>query len=207
MKGILGKKLGMMQVPLEDGTVVPVTVIQAGPCTVVQKKTEATDGYAALQLGFEPVIATRITKPLRGHFDKKRVQPARYLREFKFSDSDSFAVGQEIKVDIFAPGERVHVTGMSKGKGFAGAIKRWGTRRGPMAHGSKFHRSPGTLAAPRSGSRVFPGRKLPGRMGHDRVTVRNLEVVRVDPERNLLLVKGAVPGTRGRLVMVRSAGR
>jgi large subunit ribosomal protein L3 len=207
MKGILGKKLGMTQVPLEDGTVVPVTVIQAGPCTVVQKKTATTDGYAALQLGFEPLPAAKVTKPLRGHFDKKHVQPVRYLREIKFSDPDSFDVGQEIKADIFAPGEKVHVTAMSKGKGYAGMIKRWGGRRGPMGHGSKFHRAPGTLAAPRSGSRVFPGRKMPGRMGFDRVTVKNLQVVRVDAERNLLLVKGSVPGTRGRLVIVRSAGR
>ncbi len=207
MKGILGKKLGMTQVSLEDGTVVPVTVIQAGPCVVVQKKTETTDGYGALQLGFEPLAATKVTKPLRGHFDKKRVQPAKYLREIKFSDPDSFDVGQEIKVDIFSPGERVHVTGLSKGKGFAGTIKRYGGRRGPAGHGSGFHRSPGTLASPRSGSRVFPGQKMPGRMGYDRVTVRNLEVVRADTERNLLLVRGSVPGTRGRLVIVRSTGR
>jgi large subunit ribosomal protein L3 len=207
MKGILGKKLGMTQVPLEDGTFVPVTVVQAGPCPVVQKKTDATDGYSALQLGFEPLPGTKVTKPLKGHFDKKHVQPVRYLREFKFSDPDSFNVGQEIKADIFSPGEKVHVTAMSKGKGFAGTIKRWGGRRGPMGHGSKSHRSPGTLASPRSGSRVFPGRKMPGRMGFDRVTVRNLQVIKADAERNLLLIKGSIPGTRGRLVIVRSAGR
>ncbi|NMA54482.1 MAG: 50S ribosomal protein L3 [Firmicutes bacterium] len=207
MKGILGRKLGMMQVPLEDGTLVPVTVIEAGPCVVVQKKTVAKDGYEALQLGFAPLKASRTTKPVRGHFEARRLQPLKHLREFKFSDLDSYEEGQEIKADIFSPGERVHVTGLSKGRGFAGTVKRWGTRRGPASHGSKFHRGTGSLANPRSGSRVFPGRKMPGRMGYRRVTVENLEVIRVDGERNLLLVKGAVPGTRGRLVMIRSAGR
>ena len=205
MKGILGKKIGMTQVSLEDGTFVPVTVIEAGPCLVVQKKTKETDGYSALQLGFKQLSATKLTKPLRGHFEKKHVQPTKYLREIKFSDSDAYSVGQEIKADLFTAGEKVHVTAMSKGKGFAGIIKRWGARRGPMGHGSKFHRSVGTLAAPRSGSRVFPGRKMPRRMGFDRVTVRNLEVIQADAERNLLLIKGSVPGIRGRLVIVRSA--
>jgi large subunit ribosomal protein L3 len=205
MKGIIGRKLGMMQVSLEDGTLVPATVIQAGPCTVVQKRIPSVDGYSALQLGFEPLAANKVTKPLQGHFDKKQVRPAKFLREFKFSNADSYDEGQEIKVDIFVPGERVHVTGISKGKGFSGTVKRWGTRRGPASHGSKFHRGTGSLASPRTGGRVFPGRKMPGRMGFERVTVKNLKVVRVDAERNLLLVKGAVPGTRGRLVMVRSA--
>ncbi|MDI3538463.1 MAG: large subunit ribosomal protein [Bacillota bacterium] len=204
MKGILGRKLGMTQVAKEDGTLVPVTVIEAGPCVVVQKKTPERDGYAAVQLGFGAVRENKVNKPLRGHFNRHKVRPVRYLREVRVENPDAYEVGQEIKVDIFSPGERVDVTGISRGKGFAGMIKRWGGHRGPMAHGSKFHRAPGTLASPRSGGRVFPGRHMPGRMGYERVTVKNLEVVRVDPEKNLLLVKGAVPGARGRLVTVRA---
>ncbi|MGI6603653.1 MAG: 50S ribosomal protein L3 [Firmicutes bacterium] len=203
MKGILGRKLGMTQIIQEDGTMVPVTVIEAGPCVVIQKKTVATDGYNALQIGFGSVRESKVTKPLRGHFAKNKLRPVRYLREFRVENPDSYEVGQEIKADVFSPGEKVNVTGISRGKGFAGVIKRWGARRGRMSHGSKFHRAPGTLSSPRSGGRVFPGRKMPGRMGYDRVTVRNLRVVRVDPERNLLMVKGSVPGARGRLVSVR----
>ncbi|HHY92605.1 MAG TPA: 50S ribosomal protein L3 [Firmicutes bacterium] len=195
----------MTQVTQEDGTLVPVTVIEAGPCVVVQKKTPASDGYAAVQLGFGTVRENKVTKPLKGHFSKNKLRPVRYLRELRVENPDAYQVGQEIKADIFRAGERVDVTGISRGKGYAGMIKRWGGHRGPMAHGSKFHRAPGTLGSPRGGGRVFPGRHMPGRMGYDRVTVKNQQVVRVDPERNLLLVKGAVPGARGRLVTVRAA--
>ncbi|MGI9953007.1 50S ribosomal protein L3 [Moorellaceae bacterium AZ2] len=203
-KGILGKKLGMTQVFDEAGRVVPATVIQAGPCVVVQKKTVERDGYEALQVGFEPVKEGRVNKPLRGHFARAKVKPFRFLRELRLANAAEYQVGQEIKVDIFQPGDRVDVTGISKGKGFAGGIKRHGFRRGPMAHGSKYHRRPGSLAA-KGPARVFKGRKLPGRMGGERVTVLNLEVIKSDPERNLLLVKGAVPGPRRGLLIIKNS--
>ncbi|MGI6574325.1 MAG: 50S ribosomal protein L3 [bacterium] len=204
-KGILGYKLGMAQIFDESGKVIPVTVLEAGPCTVVQKKTIDSDGYNAVQIGLGQISKQKVTKPLQGHFAKVGVEPRRYLREFRVENPDQYEVGQEVKADIFTSGEKVNVSAISRGKGFAGAVKRWGIARGRMTHGSKFHRAPGTLTA--AGSRVLPGRKMPGRMGGKRITVRNLEVVRVDPERNLLLVKGAVPGFKGALVTIKSAAR
>ncbi|MDN5293890.1 MAG: large subunit ribosomal protein [Eubacteriales bacterium] len=203
-KGILGRKVGMTQIFNEEGQLIPVTVIEAGPCYVVQKKTVENDGYNALQLGFMEKKESRVNKPLLGHFKKAQVKPLRYLREIRVDNIDDYQVGQEIRADIFSPGELVDVTGTSKGKGFAGGIKRHGFQRGPMAHGSKYHRRPGSLGAKGPG-RVFKGRKLPGRMGGDRVTIQNLQVVKVDPENNLLVVKGAVPGPRGGLLIIKNA--
>ena len=203
-KGILGQKLGMTQVFGENGEVIPVTAIEAGPCVVVQKKTKESDGYTAIQLGFGEIRESLLTKPERGHFKRARVKPMRYLREIRVKDDSPYDVGTEIKVDIFAKGDRVDVVGTSLGKGFAGVIKRWNFRRGPMGHGSMYHRRVGSLGAT-DPARVFKGRKLPGRMGAERVTIQNLEVVKVDPERNLLLVKGSVPGRRGGLLLVKEA--
>ena len=204
-KGILGKKVGMTQIFTEDGTVVPVTVIEAGPCYVVQKKTEETDGYTAIQLGFEKAKRQRVNSPKRGHFARAGVEPTKRLSEFRMADVKGFELGQEIKVDVFSEGELVDVTGTSKGKGFTGVIKRHGFHRGPMTHGSKYHRGPGSHGGSADPSRVFPGRKLPGHAGAERVTVQRLQVARVDPERNLLLIRGAVPGPRGSYVIVRDS--
>ncbi|NMA15182.1 MAG: 50S ribosomal protein L3 [Clostridia bacterium] len=206
MKGILGKKLGMTQVFTEDGMSIPVTVIEAGPCVVVQKKTSDNDGYTAVQLGFEPRKENRVNKPLKGHFNKAGLKPFHYLREIKVEDPEAYEVGQEIKADVFAAGEKVDVCGISKGKGFAGSIKRHGFGRGPQSHGSKYHRGSGSLGSMEP-ARVFKGRKLPGHMGHERVTVQNLEVVKADPERNLLLIKGAIPGPRKGLVVITASNK
>ncbi|SHJ89349.1 LSU ribosomal protein L3P [Anaerobranca californiensis DSM 14826] len=203
-KAILGKKIGMTQVFTKDGEVVPVTVIEAGPCVVVQKKTVETDGYEAIQLGFGDVSERKLNKPQQGHFKKANVAPKKYLAEFRLEDISSYEVGQEIKANIFAEGEFVDVTGTSKGKGFAGAIKRHNQGRGPMSHGSRYHRGPGSLGSIQP-ARVFKGQTLPGRMGGERVTVQNLQVVKVDPERNLILVKGAIPGTKGSLVSIKDS--
>lgn len=203
-KGILGKKIGMTQIFAEDGRVIPVTVIEAGPCKVTQKKTVEKDGYTAIQLAFDEVPERKVNKPLKGHFAKAGLKPHRYIREIRVEDIEAYEVGQEVKADIFAEGEIVDVVGTSKGKGFAGAIKRLGFRRGPAAHGSKYHRRVGSLGA-KGPARVFKGRPLPGRLGGDRVTVQNLQVVKVDPERNLLLVKGAVPGARKSYLIIKSA--
>ena len=200
-KGILGKKIGMTQLFTEVGLAIPVTVIEAGPCVVVQKKTVDTDGYEAIQIGFGERRERLFSKPLKGHFTKSGVRLTRYLRELRVEDLDSFQVGQEIKADIFAEGEKVDVVGTSKGRGFSGGIKRHGFHRGPMAHGSKYHRRPGSLGA-KGPARVYKGRKLPGHLGSVRITVQNLEVVKADGERNLLAVKGAVPGPKGGLVLV-----
>lgn len=209
MKGILGRKLGMTQVFDEAGRAVPVTVVKAGPCVVVQKRTPARDGYSAIQLGFEDVKEGRLNRPRRGHLARAGVRPVRILRELRVPDAEAYQVGQDLRVDLFKPGDRVDVTGISKGKGFAGGVKRWGFGRGPMAHGSKYHRGTGSLATggrmSGGGGRVFPGRKMPGHLGAERVTVQNLRVERVDPEHDLLLLRGAVPGPRGGLVIVRSA--
>lgn len=202
MKTILGKKVGMTQIFTETGESVPVTVIEAGPCTVVQKKTAERDGYTAVQLGFGEKRENLFNKPQKGHFAKAGVKPKRYLREVRLDDVDAYQVGQEIKADIFEPGERVDVVGITKGRGFSGGIKRHGFHRGPMTHGSKYHRRPGALAA-KGPARVFKGRKLPGQYGAERVTVQNLEVVRVDAAQNLLAVRGAVPGPRGGLLTVK----
>lgn len=203
-KAIFGRKVGMTQVFTDAGEAVPVTVIEAGPCVVVQKKNVAKDGYNAIQVGFGEKREDLFNKPLKGHFEKAGVKPKRYLREVRVEDVDAYEVGQEIKADIFAPGDRVDVVGTSKGRGFAGGIKRHGFHRGPMAHGSKYHRRPGAQAA-KGPARVFKGRKLPGHYGMERVTVQNLEVVRVNAEQNILAVRGAVPGPRGGLVMIRDS--
>ncbi len=200
-KGLLGKKIGMTQIFKKTGEIVPVTVIEAGPCVVVQKKTTETDGYNAIQLGFGEKREALVNKPLKGHYAKVEQKPLRYLREVRIDNADDYQVGQEIKADLFDAGEHVDVVGTSKGKGFAGGIKRHGFQRGPMAHGSKYHRRPGSLGA-KGPARVFKGRRLPGRTGGERVTVQNLEVVRVDVERNILLVRGAIPGPKGSLIMI-----
>jgi len=202
-KAILGKKIGMTQVFDEDGVVIPVTVIAAGPVAVVQKKTVENDGYDAIQVGFEDAKEKALNKPLKGHFAKTGVALKRILREFRMDDCSSYNVGDQITADVFAAGEKVDVTGTSKGKGFAGAIKRWGSHRGPMTHGSGYHRRPGSLGACSTPSRVMKNKKLPGHMGVERVTIQNLDVVRVDGEKNLILVKGAVPGPKGGLLIVR----
>ncbi|MEG6523422.1 50S ribosomal protein L3 [Desulfotomaculum sp. 1211_IL3151] len=203
-KGILGKKIGMTQIFNDAGVAIPVTVVEAGPCLVVQKRTPENDGYSAIQLGFGEKRENLLNKPTKGHLAKAGVRPVRFLREFKVDDLEAFEVGQEIKADIFAEGEKVDVVGTSKGKGFAGGIKRHNFHRGPMTHGSKYHRRPGSSAA-KGPARTFKGRKLPGHHGFDRVTVQNLELVKVDPERNLLAIKGAVPGPRGGLLLVKNS--
>ncbi|MDI7250558.1 MAG: 50S ribosomal protein L3 [Bacillota bacterium] len=209
MRGILGRKLGMTQVFDDAGRAVPVTVVKAGPCVVVQKRTSARDGYSAVQLGFEEIREGRLNRPRRGHLARAGVRPVRVLRELRVADAEALEVGQDLRVDLFKPGDRVDVTGISKGKGFAGGVKRWGFGRGPMGHGSKYHRGTGSLATggrmSGGGGRVFPGRKMPGHLGAERVTVQNLRVERVDAEHDLLLLRGAVPGPRGGLVIVRSA--
>ena len=203
-KAILGKKIGMTQFFRADGTMIPVTVIEAGPCPVVQKKTVANEGYDSVQLGFAELRDKLANKPRKGHFAKANVKAMRYLREFRLEDAASFEVGQIVKADVFAEGDKVDISGTSKGKGFAGVVKRHGQGRGRMTHGSHFHRAPGSMSACSDPSRVFKTKNLPGHMGSEHVTVQNLEVVRVDAERNLLLVKGAVPGAKGGLVTVKS---
>lgn len=204
MKGILGKKLGMTQLYKEDGRIVPVTVVEAGPCYVVQKKTVESDGYNAVQIGFAERREALANKPEKGHFNKAEVKPLRYLKEFRVDSAEEFQVGQEIKADVFDTGEHVDIVGTSKGKGFAGSIKKHNFQRGPMGHGSKSHRRVGSAGA-KGPARVFKGTKRPGRMGGERVTVQNLEVVKVDTERNLLIIKGAVPGPKGSLLIVKSS--
>jgi len=203
-KAILGKKIGMTQVFADSGVVVPVTVIEAGPCIVTQVKTKETDGYEAIQVAFAPVKEKALNKPKKGHFARFSVKPHRYLREFRLEDISEYKSGQAILATIFAPGEMVDVTGISKGKGFTGSVQRHGFGRGPMTHGSKYHRGVGSLSS-RAGARTFPGRKMPGRHGGLRRTVQNLQVVRVDGERNLVLVKGAVPGPKGSLVTIKNS--
>ena len=203
-KAILGKKIGMTQMFRADGTMIPVTVIQAGPCPVIQKKTVGTDGYDAVQVGFGELREKLSNKPNTGHFAKAGVKPLRYMREFKLDDANSYQVGQVIKADLFTEGDKIDVRGVSKGKGFQGVIKRWNQNRGKMTHGSHYHRGVGSMSANSSPSRVFKHKNLPGHMGNETVTVQNLEIVRVDAERNLLLVKGAVPGPKGGLVSVTS---
>ncbi len=207
-KAILGKKLGMTQKFLPDGRLVPVTVILAGPCTVVQKKTVEKDGYEAIQVGFETLSEKRaeklMNKPDAGHFKKANVAPARYLREFRLDNASEYEVGQSIGVSVFEAGDKIDVSGTSRGHGFTGVIYRWNQSRGPMAHGSKYHRGVGSMSANSDPSRVFKNKHMSGHYGVERVTVQNLEVVEVDAERNLLLVKGAVPGRAGSLLFVRN---
>ena len=204
-KAILGKKIGMTQVFTEDGQLIPVSVIQAGPCQVVQKKTEEVDGYTAVQVGYEDKKERRANKPEKGHFQKANVPVKKYLKEFKLDNAAELNVGDELTVEQFADGDVLDVTGTSKGHGFAGTIKRWGTHRGPMTHGSHYHRGPGSLGACSDPSRVFKGKKMPGHCGVVKVTIQNLDLVKIDKERNLLLVKGSIPGPKGGLVVVRNA--
>lgn len=203
MKSILGKKIGMTQIFLENGDVIPVTVLEAGPVNVIQKKTEEVDGYSAIQVGYGEKAEKKVNKPLKGHFAKAGTDAKRYIREVRVADVDAYEVGQELKADIFAEGDKVDISGTSKGKGFQGSIKRHNQSRGPMAHGSKYHRGVGALSAATYPGRVMKGRNLPGHMGNENVTVQNLEVVRVDAEKNYILVKGAVPGPKGGLLTIK----
>jgi len=205
-KCILGKKLGMTQVFNEDGTVVPVTVILAGPVTVIRKKTEEVDGYNAIQVGFEDIPERKVNKPMKGLFEKAKVSPKRHIKEFRLDDISAFNPGDVIKVeDMFQNGDKVDVSGISKGKGFQGVIKRFGKNRGPESHGSGYHRGIGSMGANTNPARVFKGKKMAGHMGAEKVTVQNLTVVRVDAERGLLLVKGAVPGPKGGLLVIKDS--
>ena len=202
-KAILATKVGMTQIFNEDGVLTPVTVLQAGPCVVTQVKTVENDGYSAVQVGFVDKREKLVNKPMKGQFDKAGVSYKRFVREFRLEDAESYEVAQEIKADIFAAGEKVDATAISKGKGFQGAIKRLGQHRGPMAHGSKFHRHQGSNGSATTPGRVFKGKGMPGHMGSVKVTVQNLEVVKVDTENNLLLVKGSVPGPKKSLVTIK----
>ena len=202
-KAILTTKVGMTQVFSEDGVLTPVTVLQAGPCVVTQVKTVENDGYSAVQVGFGDIREKLVNKPKKGHFAKAGVTAKRFLKEFRLEDAESYTLGQEIKADVFAAGDKVDATAKSKGKGFQGAIKRHGQSRGPMAHGSKYHRHAGSNGSCSDPSKVFKGKNMPGHMGSEQVTVQNLEIVRVDTENNLLLVKGAVPGPKKSLVTIK----
>ena len=204
-KAILTTKVGMTQVFSEDGVLTPVTVLQAGPCVVTQVKTVENDGYSAVQVGFGDIREKLVNKPKKGHFAKAGVTAKRFLKEFRLEDAESYTLGQEIKADVFAAGNKVDATAKSKGKGFQGAIKRHGQSRGPMAHGSKYHRHAGSNGSATTPGRVFKGKHMPGHMGAVRVTVQNLEVVSVDAEKNLILVKGAVPGPKKSLVMLKES--
>jgi len=207
MKEVLGRKIGMTQVFTEQGDVVPVTVLESGNMVVVQKKTEEKDGYNAIQVGFGETKIKNVIKPKKGHFDKSKVEPKRFLRELKVDNIDDYEVGQKIGVDVFKAGEKVDVSGISKGKGFQGSIKRHGHARGDMSHGSKFHRLRGSLGASAGVGKVVKGMKAHGHMGNEKVTVLNLEVVKVDADKNLILLKGAVPGPKKGLVKIREAVR
>ena len=202
-KAILATKVGMTQIFSDDGVLTPVTVLQAGPCVVTQVKTVENDGYSAVQVGFIDKREKLVSKPQKGSFDKAGVSYKRYVRELKLDDAESYAVAQEIKADVFAAGDKIDATAISKGKGFQGAIKRHGQHRGPMTHGSKYHRHAGSNGAASDPSKVFKGKKMPGHMGAKQITVQNLEVIRVDAENNLILVKGAVPGPKKALVTIR----
>ncbi|MCI8532375.1 MAG: 50S ribosomal protein L3 [Lachnospiraceae bacterium] len=202
-KAILATKVGMTQIFNEDGVLTPVTVLQAGPCVVTQVKTEENDGYSAVQVGFVDIREKLVNKPKKGHFDKAGVAYKRFVRELKLENAAEYAVKQEIKADIFAAGDKIDATAISKGKGFQGAIKRLGQHRGPMTHGSKFHRHQGSNGACSDPSKVFKGKGMPGHMGSKQITIQNLEIVKVDAENNLLLVKGAVPGPKKALVTIK----
>jgi large subunit ribosomal protein L3 len=208
-KAILGTKIGMTQIFLADGRLMPVTVVQAGPCTITQIKTRKSDGYEAVQVGFGELAQERAkklkNKPELGHFEKAGVPATRHLRELRLSDISSYKLGDQIRCDVFAEGDKVDVVGTSKGHGFTGVIRRWNQSKGPMSHGSKYHRGVGSMGANSDPSRVFKNKHMAGQYGGERVTVQNLEVIRVDAERDLLMIKGAVPGANGSLVMVRDA--
>ena len=204
-KGLIGKKIGMTQIFNEEGKVIPVTVIEAGPCVVSQVKTEETDGYNSIQLGFGAIKESKVNKPERGHFTKANIAPARYLREFRVDSIEDVKVGDELKADIFMAGDKIDIQGTSKGKGFQGVIKRHGQHRGPMGHGSMYHRRPGSMGSTSTPGRVFKGKKLPGHMGKVTVTIQNLDVVRVDMDKNVILVKGSVPGNKGAILKIRNS--
>ena len=201
-KAIMAKKIGMTQVFTENGALVPVTVLEAGPCVVIQKKTMENDGYEAIQVGFKDAKAKKVNKPAKGHFDKAGVAAKKYLKEFRLEDTSAYEVGAEIKADVFAAGDKVDASGVSKGKGFQSTIKRYNAQRGPMGHGSKSHRVVGSSATP---SRVKKGKRMPGHMGSVKVTIQNLEIVRADAEKNLLLIKGAVPGPKGSVLVIKDS--
>ena len=204
-KAIMGRKVGMTQIFDANGKIVPVTVIEAGPCVVVQKKTVEKDGYDSIQVGFGDVRDKLINKPMQGQFKKAGLGLKRYVKEFRLEDTSAYTVGQEFKADIFAVGEKVDISGVSKGKGFQGTIKRWNGHRGPMSHGSKFHRSVGSMGGSSDPSRTFKNKKLPGHMGNVNTTVLNLEVVKVMPEKNVILIKGGVPGPNKGIVVLRNS--
>ena len=204
-KGLIGKKIGMTQIFDESGKVIPVTVIEAGPCVIAQVKTEETDGYTAVQLGFGDVKEKKLTKPVKGHFTKVNVTPKKHLREFRLDSVEGLTVGQELKADVFAAGDKLDIQGTSKGKGFQGVIKRHGQSRGPMGHGSMYHRRPGSMGPTSTPGRVFKGKKLPGHMGSQTISIQNLEVVRVDLDKNVILVKGSVPGAKGAILKLKSS--
>lgn len=204
-KGLIGKKIGMTQIFNEEGKVIPVTVIEAGPCVVSQVKTEETDGYNSIQLGFGAIKESKVNKPERGHFTKANIAPARYLREFRVDSIEDVKAGDELKADIFMAGDKIDIQGTSKGKGFQGVIKRHGQHRGPMGHGSMYHRRPGSMGSTSTPGRVFKGKKLPGHMGAETVTIQNLEVIKVDLDKNIILVKGSVPGAKGSILKIKSS--
>ena len=204
MSGLLGKKIGMTRI-FKGNESVPVTVIQAGPCIVCQKKVAETDGYNAIQIGFEQKKEKSTTNPMKGHFKKANVKPMRYLREIRVENPDDYQIGQELNLSLFELGQKIDVIGVTKGRGYTGVMKRWNFRGGETSHGSKFHRAPGSTGQHTYPGRTFPGKKMPGRYGNERVTVQNLEIVRIDAENNLIALRGAVPGAPGGLLMLRKA--
>ena len=204
-KALIGKKVGMTQIFDEEGKVIPVTAIEVGPCTVTQIKTVEQDGYSAVQLGFGEIKEKKLTRPAKGHFTKSNITPKKYLREFKLDQASELKVGDELKADVFEIGDKVDIQGTSKGKGFQGVIKRHGQSIGPMGHGSMYHRRPGSMGPTSTPGRVFPGKKLPGHMGCLTVTIQNLEVVKVDLDKNVILVKGSVPGAKGSILKIKSS--
>lgn len=206
-KAIIGKKIGMTQIFTKEGVVIPVTVVEAGPCHVVQVKTKENDGYEAVQIGFGEKKEKKTTKALIGHFAKGKVLPKKILKEFRLENCSNYQLGQEIKCDIFKEGEKVDVSGVSKGHGFTGPIKRWNQHRGPMAHGSGYHRGVGSMGACSSPSRVFKNKHMAGQWGHEKVTVQNLLIARVDAERNLILIKGGIPGPKGSVVFIKQTAK
>lgn len=204
-KAIMAKKIGMTQVFTEAGTFIPVTVLEAGPCVVIQKKTVETDGYDAVQVGFMEAKAKSVNSPEKGHFAKAEIEPKKVLKEFRLDDISALEIGSEIKADVFEVGDRVDVSGISKGKGYQGPIKRHGQHRGPMGHGSKYHRAVGSLSSGTTPGRVKKGKRMAGHMGSVKVTIENLEIVRADAEKNLLLIKGAVPGPKGAILVIKDS--
>ena len=204
-KGLIGRKVGMTQIFDEEGKVIPVTAIEVGPCTVTQIKTVEQDGYTAVQLGFGEVKERKLNKPELGHLSKNKLAPKKYLREFRLDSVAEYTVGQELKADVFAAGDKLDIQGTSKGKGFQGVIKRHGQSRGPMGHGSMYHRRPGSMGPTSTPGRVFKGKKLPGHMGSQTISIQNLEVIRVDLDKNVILVKGSVPGAKGAILKLKSS--